>query len=81
MAARTVALDEEAYELLKRTKRPAESFSEAVKRLARPRRSISEFAGIWADLSASEKKSLRKTYAELERANERRDRKVREMWG
>jgi predicted CopG family antitoxin len=80
MASRTVALDEEAYELLKHTKRPSESFSEAVKRLARPRRSISEFAGMWADLSKGDAKKLRESYASLRRADQRRDEKIRRMW-
>ena len=46
MATKTVALDAEAYELLKRQKREHESFSDAGKRLACPRRPPSDFAGM-----------------------------------
>ncbi|NNN17878.1 MAG: type II toxin-antitoxin system VapC family toxin [Thermoplasmata archaeon] len=42
MATRTVALDGEAYELLRRSKKSAESFSEVVKRLARALESVSQ---------------------------------------
>jgi predicted CopG family antitoxin len=46
MATHTVALDEEVYELLRRVRKPEESFSGAVKRLARPHRSLASFAGM-----------------------------------
>ena len=45
MPARTVALDEEAYDLLRRAKLKDETFSDAVKRLARPRRPLSDLPG------------------------------------
>ena len=47
METKTIALDREAYELLKRRKRKGESFSEAVKRIARRARPLSDFAGTW----------------------------------
>jgi len=80
MATKTVALDEEAYELLKRQKKVEESFSDAVKRLARPRRPISSFAGMWSDMSAAERKSLELTYARQREADRRRDAKIRRQW-
>jgi predicted CopG family antitoxin len=63
MAAKTVALDAEAYELLKRQKRSDETFSDAVKRLARPRVPLTAFAGAWADLSMKERRDLDRVYA------------------
>lgn len=49
MAAKMVALDEEAYDRLKRMKRPGESFSDVVKRVAVKRRPLTDFIGIWKD--------------------------------
>lgn len=80
MAARTVALDEEAYDLLKRTKRPGESFSDAVKRLARPNRSLLEFAGAWSDMTADERRRLAKIYESVGEADRRRAERIWKMW-
>jgi predicted CopG family antitoxin len=80
MASKTVALDEEAYELLKRQKKADESFSDAVKRLARPRRPISAFGGMWSDMTEKERKALNQTYANLREADRRRSEKIRQMW-
>lgn len=80
MASKTVALDTEAYELLRRQKRPEESFSDAVKRLARPRRPITSFGGMWSDMSVKERKELDRTYADLRDADRRRSEKIRKSW-
>lgn len=80
MASKTVALDPEAYELLKRQKRADESFSDAVKRLARPRRPITAFAGMWGDLSEKERKALDRTYSGMRDADRRRTERIRRMW-
>lgn len=50
MAAKTIAVDEEAYALLHAQKKPGESFSEVVKRLAGKRRPLTDFVGIWKDM-------------------------------
>ena len=52
MTAKTVALDAEAYELLLRSKRPGETFSEVVRRKLRPPSRISDLAGSLGDLPA-----------------------------
>jgi len=80
MATKTVALDAEAYELLKRQKKADESFSDAVRRLARPRRPLSSFAGIWKDMSSSERRELDRVYASLHEADRRHTEKIRREW-
>lgn len=50
MTAKTVALDSEAYDLLLRSKRPGETFSEVVRRILRPPSQISDLAGPLSDL-------------------------------
>jgi predicted CopG family antitoxin len=49
MEIKTVGLDRDAYELLRRAKRKGESFSDVVKRLAHQRRPLSEFVGLWKE--------------------------------
>jgi len=80
MATKTVALDAEAYELLKRQKKADESFSDAVRRLARPRRPLSSFAGIWKDMSSAERRELDRVYASLHEADRRHTEKIRREW-
>jgi predicted CopG family antitoxin len=72
MASRTVALDDEAYGLLRAQKRAQESFSETVKRLARPRRPVSAFAGMWSDMTPKQKRELDRVHAEMAKADARR---------
>ena len=60
----SVALDREAYNLLRRQKRPGESFSQVVKRLADNRRPLASFAGAWRDLP---EKTFRSIQAERRR--------------
>jgi len=70
MAAKTVALDLEAYDRLKHLRRPGETFSSAVKRLTGRRRSILEYAGIWKDIPEEDLERLRAFFA----SGRRRDR-------
>ncbi len=59
MASKTVALDAEAYELLLRSKRAGETFSEVVRRKLRPPSQISDLAGslsalppeVWSEIT------------------------------
>jgi predicted CopG family antitoxin len=80
LVTKTVALDEEAYELLRRVMTSEESFSDAVKRLAGPRRPLSEFAGMWGNMSAKERRDLDRVYADLHEADRRRAERIRGMW-
>lgn len=68
MATKTVALDREAYEALRRRKREGETFSDVVKRTVGRRRSILEFAGIWKDMP---EKDLAKVRAFMEEGRQR----------
>ena len=54
MTAKMVALDQEAYDRLKRMKGPGESFSDVVKRVTAKRRPLTDFAGIWKDYPKEE---------------------------
>lgn len=73
MEIKTIALDREAYDLLRKRKRKDESFSDAVKRIAREARPLSGFAGAWrkhlsdADIAAIEKALRRGREADQER--------------
>ena len=64
MAAKTVALDAEAYELLRRQRRSGVTFSQAVKRIAGRRKSILEFAGMWQDIPDEDFQKIRAALAE-----------------
>jgi predicted CopG family antitoxin len=70
MSAKTVALDPEAYEMLRRNRRSGETFSDAVKRLAGRRRSILDFAGMWKDIPDADLERFRSFLGE----GRRRDR-------
>ncbi len=60
MGAKIIALDPEAYALLKAQRKRVESFSDLVKRHFRPSCRLADFAGAWSDLSAKERAELRK---------------------
>lgn len=63
MASKTVALDSEAYDLLRRHRRSGETFSEAVKRLAGRRKSILAYAGMWSQIPEEEFERIRSSLA------------------
>jgi predicted CopG family antitoxin len=58
MRSKTIALDEEAYALLKSHKKRDESFSDLVKRHFRSPPGLSEPAVAWGDLSSKERAEL-----------------------
>ena len=60
MESTSVALDREAYHLLKSHKRPGESFSAVVKRLAGRRQPLASFAGAWKDMPAQQFRAVGK---------------------
>ncbi len=58
MQIKTIALDKEAYDLLKARKASGESFSDVVKRLAGRRRPLSNYAGIWKEIPKEDLKRI-----------------------
>jgi predicted CopG family antitoxin len=64
METTSIALDREAYDLLRSQKRPGESFSQVVKRLAGTRRPLASCVGAWRDLP---EKTVRGIQAERRR--------------
>jgi predicted CopG family antitoxin len=64
METTSIAVDREAYDLLRSQKRPGESFSQVVKRLAKNRRPLASFVGAWRDLP---EKTLREIQASRKR--------------
>lgn len=49
-----MALDQQAYDLLRRSKRPGETFGDVVRRTMRPATKILDLAGALSDVPASE---------------------------
>lgn len=76
MTAKTVALDEEAYALLVRSKRAGETFSEVVLRELRPATRISDLAGSLSDVSAREWDAVRRERAAHRRHDSARRERV-----
>lgn len=76
MAAKTVALDVEAYELLVRSKRAGETFSEVVRRKLQPPSQISDLAGSLKDLPAREWVEIDRERATLRRRDASRRRRL-----
>jgi predicted CopG family antitoxin len=76
MATKTVALDEAAYDVLRRAKKPDESFSDVVKRVVTPHRPLSDFVGIWKDMPAADFEAFEDWRAESRKADLERQRKL-----
>lgn len=74
MATKTIALDHEAYALLRAHKRGGESFSDVVKREFRPRRSILDLAGSLKHLPPSAWEDFETTRRAQKRLEARRAR-------
>jgi predicted CopG family antitoxin len=76
METKTIALDREAYELLRRRRRKGETFSDAVKRIARDPRPLSDFAGAWrTHLSERDIREIQEAIARGRAADRERMRK------
>ena len=53
MATKNIAITEDAYDLLRRYKRPGESFSEVIRNFFGKKRRLSNYCGIWESLPES----------------------------
>jgi predicted CopG family antitoxin len=67
MGTKTISIDEEAYDRLKRKKNKGESFSEVIKRLIMPvkKNSPLDYFGIW-DLNPEEMDVLKSSLKEFD---------------
>jgi len=54
MASKTVVLREEAYEFLRKQKKPGDTFSDVVLRLRGTTKPLTSFAGAWKDMPDAE---------------------------
>lgn len=83
MAAKTVALDPEAYALLKQRKRGGESFSDVVRRQFHPPTKLSDLAGtlsnvpnaVWREIEVDRRRSRKADDRRQTEAERRRPRK------
>lgn len=62
---KTIAVDREAYEILRTQKRRGESFSDVIKRVAAKRRPLTDFAGLWKTLPKDELKKVEDAIARM----------------
>jgi predicted CopG family antitoxin len=70
MASKTVVLREEAYEFLRKQKRPGDTFSDVVLRLRGATKPLTSFAGAWKEMPDAhfeEVKEIMRKGRELER--------------
>jgi predicted CopG family antitoxin len=59
MPRKTITISLEAYEALRRLKKPGESFSDVILRLAKSQPELSELAGAWSDAPEEAEEILR----------------------
>jgi len=81
METKTIALDREAYEALRRHKRKGESFSEVVKRLAGRTKPITELAGLWKDMPAEDLQKIREYLRRSRELDRERLGRLVKRWG
>lgn len=80
MPARKVALREEAYEFLRKERRPGETFSDVIIRLGEARRPLSSFAGAWKSMPRKDLTKIKNAIrAGRERDRDRMDRLLKRV--
>jgi hypothetical protein len=81
MAAKTIALDAETYELLRRNRRAGETFSDVVRRQLRPPAKISDLSGDLIDIPPRVWKDIDLARRDSRRRDSRRGRRLSESEG
>jgi predicted CopG family antitoxin len=81
MAAKTIALDPETYELLRRNRRAGETFSDVVRRQLRPPAKISDLAGDLSDIPPKVWKEIDSVRRDSRRRDNRRGRRLTDSEG
>ena len=65
MGTKTISIMDDVYELLVRSKKPNESFSEELRRLVPKKGNIMECAGLWAHMNDKEAEDMKKSIKQL----------------
>jgi len=78
---KTIALDPETYELLRRQKRQDESFNDLVARLVRKRRPLADLAGAWKDMPQEDFEKIREAIRRGRELDVERFRELMKRWG
>jgi len=65
MATKTIAIMDDAYQLLAQRKHKNESFSDVIRKLAGKKTDIMKFAGVWKDISETDAEDMKKNIIHL----------------
>jgi len=77
---KTIALDPEVYDLLKRQKRGDETFNDLIARLVRKRRPLADLAGAWKDMPQEDFEKIQEAIRRGRELDQERFRKLMERW-
>jgi predicted CopG family antitoxin len=80
VSGKTIALDNEAYAILAKAKRPGETFSDVVKRTVQPRLPLASFAGSWKDIPAAKWKEIETSISATKKKDEERQALLDRHW-
>jgi predicted CopG family antitoxin len=80
VASRTISLSTDAYEMLRREKRPEESFSDVVRRLVRKPNPL-DYVGAWAEVPDAEVDRMKRDIKAWRRSGDGKLRKKLAKWG
>lgn len=69
MTTKTITIMEDAYELLKKSKKPDESFSDVIRREFSSKKKMTDFFGEWRDFDVE---PIKKRIGENRKHNEKR---------
>ncbi|MEE9237159.1 MAG: antitoxin VapB family protein [Thermoplasmata archaeon] len=74
---KTISLDQQAYRILRLSKRKGESFSDVVKRLATKGKPLSKYAGSWKGMPDDLKEAIQRFRKDARRRDRQRSARVR----